>query len=64
MKNHTSLHFILLAALILLTNHSCKVGRFVVYNFADINDHKKFPVREMERGATHLLKSFECCILA
>jgi len=52
MKNHTPLHFILLATLILATTHSCKVGRFVVYNFADINDHKKFPARDMEKGAT------------
>lgn len=29
---------------------SCKVGRFVVYNFADINDHKKFPARTLERN--------------
>lgn len=27
---------------------SCKVGRFVVYNFADIKDHKKFPNRVIE----------------
>src|SRR5690554_4931597 len=25
--------------------HSCKVGRFFIYNFADIQDHKKFPSR-------------------
>jgi len=29
---------------------SCKVTRFVVYNFADINDHKKFPKRVCENG--------------
>jgi len=27
---------------------SCKVGRFVVYNFADIKDYKKFPNRVIE----------------
>jgi CubicO group peptidase (beta-lactamase class C family) len=26
---------------------SCQVGRFVVYNFADINDYKKFPSRDL-----------------
>ena len=31
---------------------SCKVGRFFVYNFADINDHKKFPSRDIKKGAT------------
>lgn len=29
---------------------SCKVGRFIVYNFADINDHKKFPSRVLDNG--------------
>lgn len=28
---------------------SCKLGRFVIYNFADINDHKKFPSRAIEK---------------
>lgn len=27
---------------------SCKVGRFIVYNFADIRDYKKFPKREIQ----------------
>lgn len=26
---------------------ACKVGRYVIYNFADINDHKKFPYRTL-----------------
>lgn len=29
---------------------SCKVGRFFVYNFADINDHKKFPSRHIQNS--------------
>lgn len=37
-----------LALLIAMTLVSCKVGRFVAYNFADINDHKKFPSRTLE----------------
>lgn len=50
MKNLTPLHFLLILALIAFTANSCKVGRFVIYNFADINDHKKFPARSIERG--------------
>lgn len=30
--------------------YSCKLGRFVVYNFADIGDHRKFPSRPVIRG--------------
>lgn len=52
MKNFKPLHFFFLIALIGTISNSCKVGRFVVYNFADINDHKKFPAREIEKGAT------------
>lgn len=29
---------------------SCKLGRFVAYNFADINDHKKFPKRDIKKA--------------
>lgn len=29
---------------------SCIVGRYVVYNFADIRDHKKFPARDLQRS--------------
>ncbi len=35
--------------LVLTVFTSCKVGRFVIYNFADINDHKKFPSRAVEK---------------
>lgn len=31
---------------------SCKVGRFVVYNVADIRDYKKFPHHDLHRPAT------------
>jgi CubicO group peptidase (beta-lactamase class C family) len=37
---------------LLMSLSSCKIGRFVVYNFADINDHKKFPSRDIKKGAT------------
>ncbi|OJV54044.1 MAG: serine hydrolase [Bacteroidetes bacterium 43-16] len=30
---------------------SCKVGRFVMYNFADIRDHEKFPARNIQTGS-------------
>ena len=46
------LKFIVVTLLVLTTWSSCKVGRFVVYNFADINDHKKFPARSIENGTT------------
>ena len=39
--------FGLLALMILLTLNSCKVGRFVYYNFANITDHKIFPSRKL-----------------
>ena len=31
---------------------SCKVGRFVIYNFADIRDYKKFPSRTLVSNET------------
>ena len=39
---------------------TCKLGRFVIYNFADIKDYKKFPSRPLLRfeyvsGNTQLL---------
>ncbi|RZJ33203.1 MAG: class C beta-lactamase-related serine hydrolase [Flavobacterium sp.] len=37
----------LLFALIVVAVSSCKVGRFFVYNFADIKDYKKFPSRPL-----------------
>jgi len=40
--------FIIFLFGIALLFSSCKVGRFVIYNFADINDHKKFQNRAIE----------------
>lgn len=41
-----NLNFIRISILIFsLTLISCKIGRFVMYNFADIKDFKKFPSR-------------------
>jgi CubicO group peptidase (beta-lactamase class C family) len=31
--------------------NSCQLGRFVFYNFADINDHKKFQSRQLKAGS-------------
>ncbi|HET8808938.1 MAG TPA: serine hydrolase [Flavobacteriaceae bacterium] len=31
---------------------SCQVGKMIVYNFADIKDHKKFPNRTVETDST------------
>lgn len=32
---------------------SCQVSRFILYNFADINDYRKFPSREIKAPAEH-----------
>jgi len=39
---------ILLLLAVLFSLNSCKIGRFVYYNFADITDHKIFPSRVIE----------------
>lgn len=36
----------------LLMLSSCKIGRFVFYNFADIKDYRKFPSRPLQSPAT------------
>jgi CubicO group peptidase (beta-lactamase class C family) len=41
-----TLRFALLISITLIIA-SCKLGRFVVYNFADIKDYKKFPSRPL-----------------
>lgn len=40
--------YVFFALVFLLSLSSCKVARFFIFNFADINDHKKFPNREIE----------------
>ena len=45
LKNQIGIAFIIIA-LSMLTS-ACQLGRFVVYNFADINDHKKFRSRAL-----------------
>ena len=45
-----SLLFSVLMIMILILP-SCKLGRFVIYNFADITDHKKFPKRELKKSS-------------
>ena len=49
MKNKTTTNF-LLALLLATSLSSCKVGRFVYYNFADITDHKVFPARQLDKS--------------
>lgn len=49
------LHFFIFILLALTTLNACKVGRFVVYNFADINDHKKFPARNIQIGTNKFI---------
>lgn len=45
-----SIRFLLVILSCALFASSCKVSRFIVYNFADINDHKKFPSRPLNPG--------------
>lgn len=45
-------YLFLVAIMLITTLDSCKVGRFVVYNFAGIKDYKIFPARNIEKGAT------------
>lgn len=49
MQLRLSLVFILLL-LGFVSIQSCKVGRFVIYNFADIKDHQKFPFHRIKEG--------------
>ena len=62
-KTHTKIFFsksmnlikpLIVALLIItaITLPSCKLGRFVVYNFADIKDYKKFPSRPLVSNET------------
>lgn len=43
---------ILLVSILVFLFSSCKVGRFFIYNFADINDYKKFPSRPLMASQT------------
>lgn len=40
-----------IALLLIMSLAACKVGRFVVYNFADITDYKKFPKRDLAKAS-------------
>ncbi len=43
---------LLIYSTLILSLNSCKLGRFVVYNFADIADHKIFPARTVKNDST------------
>jgi CubicO group peptidase (beta-lactamase class C family) len=49
MKQQTVLIGAIVAAL-MVTLSGCQLGRFVFYNFADINDHKKFQSRPLTKS--------------
>jgi CubicO group peptidase (beta-lactamase class C family) len=52
MKNYKNiLNKALLISLISILISSCQIGRFVIYNFADINDHKKFKSRPLKNDS-------------
>ena len=44
------IYFIVIVSAVAL--NSCKVGRFFVYNFADVKDYKKFPDRVAENDSS------------
>jgi CubicO group peptidase (beta-lactamase class C family) len=48
-NNSIKLSLVLIFSIVLT---SCKLGRFVVYNFADIKDYKKFPSRSLVSNDT------------
>lgn len=51
--NYKMYRFALLLFILSTISISCQVGRFVIYNFADINDHKKFPSRPLTADSAH-----------
>ena len=50
--NKLKLYRISSVVIISIVFMSCKLGRFVVYNFADIKDYKKFPSRSLTSNET------------
>jgi CubicO group peptidase (beta-lactamase class C family) len=50
--NRLKLYRIGILIIISIVFTSCKLGRFVVYNFADIKDYKKFPARPLTSNET------------
>lgn len=48
MNKFKTLKLTVIFLFLLTTLNSCKVGRFVVYNFATIKDHKIFPTRDLK----------------
>lgn len=51
-SNKLKLYRIAIVVVLLIVLSSCKLGRFVVYNFADIKDYKKFPSRPLTSNGT------------
>lgn len=50
--NNLKLYRIGIIIIISIVLSACKLGRFVVYNFADIKDYKKFPSRPLVSNGT------------
>ena len=50
--NKSKLYRISIVIIISIVLSSCKFGRFVVYNFADIKDYKRFPSRALVSNET------------
>ena len=46
------IRYFLLISICLSVLAGCKVGRYIIYNFADINDYRKFPSRPLAASQT------------
>lgn len=52
-RGNKIIRFVLLMLMTSMLLASCQLGRFVFYNFADINDYKKFQSRPLITGNSH-----------
>lgn len=55
----TPLKFLLVFLTLSASLPSCQLGRFIFYNFADINDHKKFQERVLEKPGSNTFQFHE-----
>ncbi|CAA6799469.1 MAG: Beta-lactamase class C and other penicillin binding proteins [uncultured Aureispira sp.] len=51
-KRPIKIQNLFLLSILVASLTSCSLGRFIVYNFADAKDHKKFPNRVLEKPET------------
>ncbi len=48
---------LILVVIISIMFSSCHIGRYFYYNFADINDHKRFPKQEIKKNPDGVFRS-------